>query len=197
MVRKKGIPTTRSGRKHKAGGLLRRLIPVIVGFLVIISLSAFIMPGTETLYSSSSRQKYVDDEVVNEFIRAYNNISESPFTSIEKGNIRTKYFALSYGYYFELLNAADTDEILVTIHETNENAALGIKGMRDAFRDSVKSIDATLSDEEINSYFDQYALEKRVEDRPFGKVLITFNPGTGRWRGWIKIKPKNTETSPR
>ncbi len=95
-----------------------------------------------------------DDSVVNDFISSYNAISSSPLTDIEKGNIRTKYYAYSYTYYFELLHADDTDKIDVTITETNDNADEGVKGMRDAFRDVVLAINPSLSSEEIDAYFD-------------------------------------------
>ena len=46
--------------------------------------------------SEEAEPVYAEDEVVNDFIKSYNAISSDPFSSIEKGNIRTKYNAVSY-----------------------------------------------------------------------------------------------------
>ena len=113
---------------------------------------------TESSKNESSVEKttpkFADDKVVNDFINNYNNISNSPLENIKKGNIKIKYFASSYGYYLELLHANDTDKINVTINQTNENSESGVAGMKEVFHDIVKSIESSLSDDEIDNYFD-------------------------------------------
>ena len=52
----------------------------------------------EETKEKNHQEKFADDEIVNDFIISYNKISASPFTDIEKGNIKTKYHALSDGY---------------------------------------------------------------------------------------------------
>lgn len=135
----------------------------------------------------------VKDEVVNNFITEYNKYSESQFENIKKGNIRTKYHASSYGYYFELLHANDTDKINVTIEETNETADIGVAGMRDAFYCVVKAIEPSLSDDEIYTYFDQQmSNEYMVTDDLFSTMLVSYFPdkelSSGHSRGHIEVK---------
>lgn len=145
----------------------------------------------------AEQSAYSEDEVVNDFINKYNAISDSDFTNITKGNIRTKYYADSYGYYVELLDAADTNKICVTISETNENADSGVAGMKDIFRDVIKTIDqndgndVTYSDEQIDRYFDAmieqgYLME---DDTGLG-ASVTFCPDTDSSRGHIEIRVK-------
>lgn len=116
------------------------------------------------------------DSVVNDFVEAYNAISSSPIETIEPGNIRTKYFTYSYGYSLELLHANDTDSILVTINETNDNAEAGVPGMRDVFHDTVKAIDPSLSDEEVFEYFDNAVNDPAYRgNQTLGSVSVFFS----------------------
>lgn len=136
---------------------------------------------------------YADDEVVNEFIIAYNKISDNDFIDISKGNIRTKYHAYSYGYYCELLNSNATNKISISISETNDNADIGIAGMRDIFRDIAVTIDSTLSDDTIYGCFDQLVNDNFFkEDIILGAMTILYCPdkdlGSGHSRGHIEIK---------
>lgn len=133
-----------------------------------------------------------DDTVVNDFILAYNNVSQSPIESAEKGNIRTKYFACSHGYYLELLNASDTGKIHVTINETNENAGEGTAGMRDVFREAVLACDPTLSAAEVDAFFESlHAGSVIAEGSALGTVMIDYVPDAelsgGHSRGHITI----------
>ena len=135
---------------------------------------------------------YADDEVVNQFITDYNSITQSAFSEISKGNIRTKYFANSYGYYCELLNSNATNKINVTINETNENADLGVAGMRDVFHDVAITIDPSLSDDEVYTYFDELvSSEFMKEGDTLGSMVILYVPdkelSNGHSRGHIEI----------
>lgn len=136
---------------------------------------------------------YASDEVVNKFITEYNKISKSPLKNIEKGNIRTKYFASSYGYSLELLNAADTKKILVKINATAAAFEEGLVGMREVFHDVVKVIDPNLSDDEIYVYFDNLVKnEYMVEDDSFGNIEVKYIPNkklsSGYSRGRIDLR---------
>jgi hypothetical protein len=132
-------------------------------------------------------RKYVDDKVVNDFIIKYNKNSSSNFKDIKKGNIKTKYFAISNGYYFELLNAADTNKMSITINATQETKDLGVLGMKQVFHDSTKVIDSSLNDEEINNFFDTLVSGKMSANQKLGKMLIDFIPDTDNSSGRIKI----------
>ena len=72
--------------------------------------------------NKDEKLNYAEDEVVNNFIANYNSFSNSPIDNIEKGNIRTKYFGETFGYFLEMINSSDTNKISVTINKTNENA---------------------------------------------------------------------------
>lgn len=135
---------------------------------------------------------YAEDDVVNEFIIHYNELSEEDFTDIRKGNIRTKYYAFSYGYYCELLNSNVTNKINVSISQTNDTAEAGVAGMRDIFRDVVKTIDSSLIDDEIYACFDQLIAEGHLKEGvELGSTTIMFAPDVqlsgGYTRGHISI----------
>ncbi len=135
---------------------------------------------------------YVEDEVVNQFIVDYNAITKSEFTDISRGNIRTKYFAYSYGYYCELLNSNATNKINVTINETNENADVGVSGMRDVFHDVAITIDPSLSDEEVYAHYDELVTNEYMKEGDvLGSMVILYVPdkelSSGHSRGHIEI----------
>ena len=141
---------------------------------------------------AEQEEKYVDDEVVNAFIAEYNAISESPFDDVTKGNIRTKFFVHSYGYYLELLHANDTDNINVTITETNDTADAGVSGMRDVFHDCVAVIDKNVSDDEIYEFFDSLVSQEYMAEDTIGDVAVKYFPdkelSSGHSRGHIELK---------
>jgi DNA-directed RNA polymerase subunit RPC12/RpoP len=115
-----------------------------------------------------------EDKLINDFITEYNSVSKSPITDVTNGNIRTKYYGSTYGFYCEFLHANDTGKIFITINETNENADAGIVGMRDAFHDLVKVIDNSLTDDQIYSVFDShvgYGTELKAE---LGTMTCSF-----------------------
>ena len=135
--------------------------------------------------------KFADDKVVNDFINNYNDISNSPLENIKKGNIKIKYFATSYGYYLELLHANDTDKINVTINQTNENSSSGVAGMKEVFHDIVKSIESSLSDDDINNFFDKLISNEIKTGSNLGTLKIDYIPdkelSNGHSRGHIKV----------
>ena len=143
----------------------------------------------------------VDDSVVNHFIISYNSISSSPFTDIKEGNIRTKYYAYSYTYYFELQHSDDTDNIDITINETNENSEEGIKGMKNAFEDTIHALNPSLSSKEIDGYFnnlvdgnlsfDSYIHNNLEVNQELDGIAVAYSPDAdlsyGHSRGHITI----------
>ena len=145
----------------------------------------------ETENPEKTITKYVDDKVVNTFINDYNRKSNSSLEDIKKGNIKTKYFASSYGYYLELLHANDTNKINVTINQTNENSASGVAGMKEVFHDIVKSIESSLSDDEIDNYFDNLMSNEIKTGSNLGTLKIEYIPdkelSNGHSRGHIKV----------
>ena len=150
---------------------------------------------TESSKNESSVEKktpkFADDKVVNDFINNYNDISDSPLENIKKGNIKIKYFATSYGYYLELLHANDTDKINVTINQTNENSSSGVAGMKEVFHDIVKSIESSLSDDDINNFFDKLISNEIKTGSNLGTLKIDYIPdkelSNGHSRGHIKV----------
>lgn len=141
--------------------------------------------------SESEKEVVAEDEIVNDFILAYNEISENPFINVKKGNIRTKYHAESSGYWFELLNSNSTGAISISISQTNDTADAGVSGMKQVFNDVVKAIDSTLTDDEINTFFDNLVSGKQVGELELGNTFVSFSPDIeGRSRGHIEIDAK-------
>ena len=132
-------------------------------------------------------EKYVEDEVVNAFITNYNAISESPFEEITNGNIRTKFYAKSYGYYLELLHANDTDNMHIDITETNDTAEAGTQGMKAVFHDCISAIDSAISDDEINEFFDNMASQEYLTEDGIGEIAVKYFPDREGKRGHIEI----------
>ena len=135
---------------------------------------------------------FSEDPVVNAFVEAYNRLSSSPFSKLEKGNIRTKYHGTSHGYYFELIHAANTDMIHISISQTNETVNAGMTGMRDVFIDVTRAIDQSIDSESAGAFFDSLlAGDVIVEDTSLGNTVVTFVPdkelSSGRSRGHIEI----------
>lgn len=136
--------------------------------------------------------KYADDPIVEAFVTTYNGLSSSPFSKLEKGNIRTKYHGTSHGYYFELIHAADTDKIHVSISQTNENASNGMVGMRSAFCEVAMTIDQSIESENAGAFFDSLISgDIIVEDASLGNIVVTFIPdkelSQGYSRGHIEV----------
>jgi hypothetical protein len=141
---------------------------------------------------SPEKENYADDQIVNQFIIDYNATTASVLTDISNGNIKTKYYAYSFGYYLELLDANNTGKIVVTINETNDNANSGTAGMKNVFHDVAKVMDPSLSDDNINGYFDKLIGNAiMVENDVLGNIKVTFVPdkdlSSGHSRGHIEL----------
>ncbi len=138
--------------------------------------------------------KYADNEVVNRFIASYNSFSSSPLVNVHQGNIGTKYFGESFGYWVEMLDAADTDKIVVKLDQTNDTAPEGVAGMKSIFHDVVKAIKPELADNEINTYFEELVNEDSMIEDEFHSLGVKFFPdkelSNGFSRGHIEIREK-------
>lgn len=94
---------------------------------------------------------YAEDDVVNRFISEFNENSAYEITDISMGNIRTKYFGYANGRYLEMINANDAgaEAFCFTINggqdDTDKHA------MYDVFREAVKILDPSITDEMINT----------------------------------------------
>ena len=76
-----------------------------------------------------------------------------------------------------MINSSDTNKISVTINKTNENANIGIEGMKEVFHDVIKTIIGDAIDNDINSYFDNLVSnEYMVTEEAFNKLEIIFFP---------------------
>ena len=92
----------------------------------------------------------------------------------------------------ELLNSAATNKINVTISETNENADIGVCGMREVFHDVALTIDPSLSDKEVYAHFDELVGNEYIKDDDvLGSMVILYVPdvelSSGHSRGHIEI----------
>jgi hypothetical protein len=91
----------------------------------------------------------------------------------------------------EFLHANDTDKINVTINQTNENSESGVAGMKEVFHDIVKSIESSLSDDEIDNYFDNLMSNEIKTSSNLGTLKIEYIPdkelSNAYSRGHIKV----------
>ena len=115
--------------------------------------------------------------MVNNFIIKFNELTNDGMINIAKGNIRTKYFGDYDKYYIEMLDSAKTDKIKITIQPNNENRLDKIETMKDVFIITVNSINPSISNEDIEKYFDE-----AISNIGFGyntelkNILCTFYP---------------------
>lgn len=121
--------------------------------------------------------KYAADEVVNNFITKFNELTNDGMFDIEKGNIRTKYYGCYDKYYIEMIDSAKTNKIYITIQPINEYRNDGIETMKDVFVIAISSINPSISNKDIEKYFDE-----AINNIGFGynteldNILCTFYP---------------------
>lgn len=98
---------------------------------------------------------YMGIEPLETFFETYNALSASPMEDIEKGNIRTKYFAHTYNTWCEVLYPTGGG-LCVTITATNDNDTRNVfcDDMRNAFHDVVKTLNSDIPDDAIAAAFD-------------------------------------------
>lgn len=144
----------------------------------------------ESTEADPDEHAFAKDPVVDEFVVAYNAIAAHPFTELEAGNIRTKYFGASGGYWFEMLNANDTENILVKINTTSETLEADDSAMAIVFHDAVKAIDPSLSDEEIAAHFNSFITLEYIGKQDLGKMEVEFHSTSAVNRNWFEIAAK-------
>lgn len=131
---------------------------------------------------------FEDDEVVNDFLVSYQELSNTEFKDFDKSR-NYKCYAENSGYWFEIGDYS-TNTIGVMITQTNDTADAGVEGMRDVFYYTVKTLDNTLSDDEIYEVFDNR--EELHYKATLNKVSIEIYPDMelsgGYSRGNIQIE---------
>lgn len=129
------------------------------------------------------------DEVINDFILNYNDVSDSDLTGIDRGNIDIKASGYTHdGYYLNMLHSNATDKIDVEIHKTNDNRKSNMAEMRNVFYDVCRAMDDTLSDSEIYALFDGYIDGSIKGDQSMGSLSVHFSPDIDDYyNGWIGV----------
>lgn len=94
-----------------------------------------------------------------------------------------------------MLNANDTNKIVLTINKTEEDENIGMEGMKEVFHDAIKVINSDVSEEDINNYFDNLvSKEYMVTEEVFKQTEILFVPDKelsyGHSSGHIEISSK-------
>ena len=118
--------------------------------------------------------KYVDNETVNAFIVAYNEISDNDFTDIDDSVRRYKATAKSEGFYFTIEDLSSG--LRVNIETTSETNDVSVRGMGNVFRNTVKCLDSSLSDEEIDAWFADRENEEHLYENTLGSLTINYYP---------------------
>ena len=187
----------------------KKIIGIIIGIVVILSLLSLCTNNTSTDDSNTSDENTVeeevieeqtvyfeDDEVVNEFFVNYQNVSNTEFkdfSSIRKYECSAE----NSNYYFEVrhLHNINTDEntLEVRIDESNETADAGVSAMREVYYYTVKTLDNTISDEDIYKIFDGKMNEEEgyLGEQTISTLKILITPDLelsgGHSRGHIDI----------
>ena len=120
--------------------------------------------GEETLFSGNiekehqtitntkketPKNKYAEDDVVNNFITLYNGSSLNIMTDIEKGNIRTKYYGKVLGHSVEMINANSATAGYFSISIYGSNDETDIDNIISIYKDMVKITDNSISSEKV------------------------------------------------
>lgn len=95
--------------------------------------------------------EYAEDDIVNSFIKDFKSTSSYELTDIEKGNIRTKYFANINGQYCEFLNSTKNlaNCFAITIYGGNKNE--DINKIVNVYKEVIKTLDSTISETDIDN----------------------------------------------
>lgn len=93
--------------------------------------------------------KYSEDDIIDQFITDYNEISQYQMTDIEKGNIRTKYFGHTNECSIEMINATGelAEAFCVTINGGNNKEIT--EKMFEVFPEFIHTLDSSVTDEQI------------------------------------------------
>lgn len=92
---------------------------------------------------------YATDDIVNRFIKEFNASSSFQMSNIEKGNIRTKFFAYANDCYIEMINANDAGAECFSISVNGGKEDLERDKMFDVAVDVIRTLDPSISAEKI------------------------------------------------
>lgn len=191
--------------KKRKGLIIALIILIILGLLMNCSddeKSSENSTTDETTAEETINDKEVlfeKDELINDFFVKYQELSNTEFKDFSSQ--RTYWCsAENSGYWFDVSNYSDTTGVLeVRINETNETADAGVPAMREVYYYTVKTLDNTLSDEDIYRIFDgrindedEYKGEQTLSSL---KILITpdMELSGGHNRGHIDIEKTISE----
>lgn len=125
---------------------------------------------------ANSLGQYAEDVVVNRFISEVNNTYDDGIVDISKGNISTKYYGYSRGTRIEMINAngAAAEDFSISIYGGKEESDRD--AMFAAFREIVKILEPSLTDEAITAVIDELVIgDVMVEEYQLGStMLITY-----------------------
>ena len=79
-----------------------------------------------------------------------------------------------------------TDKLQVLINQTNETAQDGVAGIKKPFCDVVKTLDETISEEEMATFFDNISTGSMAEEE-LGSLNVILFPDTDNSRGHVEV----------
>ena len=138
---------------------------IILFLITIVSLSLFVFvscSNSETPEENNIEDEEVveeeqmlfeDNENVNEFFFNYQKLSNTEFKDYSSSRKYTC-SAENSGYWFSVSDFSTNGTLEVRIEETNDTAEAGVPAMREVYYYTVKTLDNTLSDEDIYKIFD-------------------------------------------
>ena len=173
-----------------------KIVKIIISILCVLSLIGLFNGGDDTTSTDepSSVVYFEENDATNAFMTAYNAITDSPFTDIDSSSQGVECHASSYDYYF-IITAPDDGSFRVRIDQTSDVFDEGMNGMKKPFHDTVKALDETLSDEEIDTFYDSFLQEERKgAGNSLGNLSVNYTPNiemsNGMSRGYVEIKMK-------
>lgn len=145
---------------------------------VLIEETTSVIETVRTELPTEEATIYAKDDVVNRFITEFNSMSSMEITDISQGNIHTKYFGYANGRYLEMINANDAvaESFCLTINGGQE--PVDKQAMYEVFREAVKILDPTITDEMIDSALTEFDTKNvLIEGYVIGdNMIITYVP---------------------
>lgn len=99
--------------------------------------------------------EYAKDDVVNKFIKEYNDISPYSINNISEGNIRTKFFGYSNDCYLEMINANDAYAEVFSLSINGGKEEKWYDKILEVYKYSVKVLDPTITNERIEEFINE------------------------------------------
>lgn len=172
-------------------------IAVIVGFVAIASAiptqidsnqsaspSTPAIPVTESepttiVNENNDHNEYAADDLTNRFITEFNNQSVYPMTNITQGNIRTKYHGHVNDCWIEIINATEAYAETFNISIRGDNSDNSKEKAFGVFREIVKVLDSSLTDEQISNSIAELFDSTIIKDNILlgDNISIKYLPG--------------------